>query len=214
MKRFLLFSSAVFLSFPADAQVPESGEINFEILRDGSSFGEHRVRFEEDGGQTRVLIDIEMVYRLGPIALFRYEHSNEEIWRGDKIISMTSQTNDDGDDYVVNAIWGDVLSVEVSKEGEESAFDAPVDLYTTSYWHPSTLKATQLLNTQKGIIEDVTVTSAGREELPTQNGVIEADKYLIDASLPLEVWYEAGTQIWSGLRFDVRGSTIEYRRID
>jgi len=214
MKKILLLSTVILASNPAHAVIPNDGDIRFEILRNGEPFGEHIVSFEKDGNQTRVSIDIEMKYMLGPIALFRYEHRNEEIWQGDRLISMISQTYDDGDDYQVNARWANVLKADVNTDGAVSSFEAPSNLYTTSYWNPKMLKASQLLNSQKGIIEDVSVSKAGVEDIETAQGLVKAQRYKIDASLPLDVWYDAKTNEWVGLDFEVRGSQISYRRID
>ena len=208
-KLFFVSLALVAAPGPAHAVIPDTGEIVFEILRNGSSFGEHRVEFQERGGQMLVQIDIEMKYALGPIALFRYEHSNEEVWKGNKILSLSSQTYDDGDDYSVQASWGRTLNVETNGE----RYEAPAKLYTTSYWNPVTLKSDQLLNTQKGRVEDVKVTYQGREVFETANETLQADRYSVLSKVPLDVWYDAETRQWVGLKFAVRGSEIEYKRI-
>ena len=122
---------------------------------------------------------------------------------------MKSKTNDDGKAYAVDASWG--KGVEVEANGER--FEAPESLYTTSYWNPVTLKSDKLLNTQKGEVEDVRIQYVGQERFQTASETIDADHYKISASLPLEVWYDAKTKQWVGLKFAVRGSEIEYKRL-
>ena len=201
-------AGAIFVS-PAFAVIPDTGKIEFQILRDGKPFWQHIVSFEEQGDLTRVLVDIEMKYDLGPVTLFRYEHSNEELWKGDKVVSLSSQTNDDGDDYAVNAEWGNILKVDAN--GEQ--YEAPADVFTTSYWNPVTLRTDKLLNTQKGKIEEIDVRLVGQEEFVTETDVLRADHYKIQASVPLDVWYDSKTNQWVGLKFTVRGSEIEYKRL-
>lgn len=213
MKKILLLSSAIVLSQPAYAVIPESNQIVFDIYRNGEPFGQHVVKFKKEGDKTRVLIDIGMKYDLGPITVFRYEHRNEELWQGDKILSMKSTTYDDGDDYAVDATWGDVVKVDVTKDEKESAYEASPALYTTSYWNKVSLKADDLLNSQKGQIEDVEVTNLGRVDFATEHEKLKADHYKVEASVPLVLWYDAKTNQWVGLRFKVRGSDIEYRRV-
>ncbi|MEM7651448.1 MAG: DUF6134 family protein [Pseudomonadota bacterium] len=193
----------------AQAVIPDSKEIVFQILRNGSDFGEHRVAFDKQGDKTNVQIDINMKYALGPVALFRYEHSNEEQWKGDTILSMDSQTYDDGDDYNVNASWGNALTVQVNGE----SFETSPQFYSTSYWNPVTLEADKLLNTQKGQVEDIEVTYVGREDFTTGVETLQADRYQIESKVPIEVWYDAKTRQWVGLAFNVRGSEIEYKRL-
>lgn len=209
MKQILLFFLVFLFVKPVHAVIPDNGEIVFEIFRNGESFGMHRLQFEENGNQTRVLINIEMAYKIGPIALFRYTHSNEEIWQGNKIISMTSQTYDDGKDYTVNAVWGDVLQVAVN----DQTFEAPSQILTTSYWNPVTINSKRLLNTQKGVIQDIDVNYAGEVQIDGPQGPVAADHYKVMAKFPIDVWYDAKSREWVGLKFTVRGSEIEYRRI-
>ena len=200
--------SALVIPHAAQAVIPDTQEIVFDIYRNGSLFGEHRVAFDREGERTFVDIDINMKYALGPVTLFRYEHQNKEVWSGDEILSMDSQTNDDGTAYNVDAQWGKELDVEVNGE----AYEAPPSIYSTSYWNPVALKSGQLLNSQKGQIEDVNVTYVGQDTIQTENESVKADHYKIDASVPLEVWYDTETKQWVGLKFSVRGSEIEYKR--
>ncbi len=209
MLKSLIFTAALTSPLGAGAVIPESGRIEFQILRDGKPFGKHVVSFKDDKDLTRVYVDIDMEYKLGPVRLFHYEHRNEEIWKGNAPVSLRSRTDDDGDDYEVSASWGDVLEVEANGKN----FEASPALYTTSYWNPVTLKSDKILNTQKGIVEDITVDYKGTEEFRIQEDVLRAEHYVVEAKFPIDVWYDSKTQQWVGLKFQVRGSEIEYKRI-
>ena len=199
------------LSPTANAYIPQDGELIFNILRNGNNFGQHRLFFEkEQDGTTFVDVEIEMKFSLGPINLFRYEHRNSEMWQGDKIVALDSETYDDGDQYQVQAEW--------NKEGvdiiaQQNQYNAPASIYSTNYWNPVILKADQLLNSQKGILEDINVTSLGTELFNVQGQDIEARKYQIEASIPIDIWYDLKTDQWVGLAFQVRGSDIRYERL-
>lgn len=212
--------SGLVLAPPARAQMPDDDKITFRILRDGQPFGMHKLAFSENQqGQTVVDITIDMSFSIGPVTLFRYHHENQEIWDGDKIISMTSETNDDGKLYDVSAIWDkDKLSVDAKKvkKGTETNddYDAAPDIYTTSYWNSVTLKGTQILNTQKGKIEDISVTDKGIEDIETASGMIPARRYDIEARVPITIWYDTANNKWAGLKFNVRNSEITYKRLD
>jgi len=216
MKRILLISAAVFFAFPAHAVIPNSNEIVFDVVRNGAPFGQHRIAFDQKGDETHVQIDIKMQYELGPVTLFRYTHSNSEVWRGDEIVSMRSQTNDDGDEYAVSAEWAaDAVKVFAQGNGKDAQlFEAPTGIYSTSYWNPVALQSAQLLNTQKGRIEDVTVTYAGQENIIAGGQQVVADRYKVDTVLPLDVLYDSESKQWVGLDFKVRGSEITYRRVN
>lgn len=207
MRQYAFILSTLVVSSPAYAVIPQQGELVFDIYRNGKPFGTHSLSFTEEAGQTRVQIDINMEYALGPIPLFSYEHSNVEVWKGDQILSMNSETDDDGKAYKIDAEWGDQLSV--SANGEDFTAEP---IYTTSYWNPVAMKSDQLLNTQKGEVEDITVDFKGVEDFKVGDDALKAKRYSVDASVPIEIWYDQATEQWVGLEFKIRGSNFEYRR--
>ncbi len=207
-KSHSLFVCTLLLSTPAQAVVPQQGELVFDIYRNGKPFGTHTLVFDENGTGTEVQIDINMQYKLGPITLFRYDHSNIEIWDGDRIVSMKSETDDDGKQYDIDAEWGEQLSVDANGETFTAA-----PMYTTSYWNPIALEGDKLLNTQKGEVEDITVDYKGVEKFDVLGTTVQAKHYSVDASVPIEIWYDEETNQWVGLKFNIRGSDFEYRRM-
>ncbi len=207
-----LFLVLILMIPPAEAKVPDSGQIAFDIYRNGSKFGSHVINFADRPDGTReVTITIEMKYCAGPVCFFRYEHENREIWKGDQLLSVESTTYDDGDDYYLKADWRP-QAVDISINGMVS--EASRSIYSTSYWNKTALEADQLLNTQKGTVEDVTVTPVGTKVLDKAFGSVTATGYQVQASVPLTVWYDAATQEWVGLEFNARGSEISYKRVN
>jgi hypothetical protein len=214
MKKFVfILSGLLFFIMPlrADATVPENGKIVFEILRGGQSFGMHSLQFTElTDGKTQVDIDINMRFAIGPLTLFRYQHNNTEIWDDDRILSVSSTTNDDGDDYSLEAVWDENI---LRAATAEQTFEAPKNIYSTSYWNKIALNGTQLLNTQKGTIEDIKVTKAGQADLFFDWGTVRADIYDIDTVVPIRAYYDSITKEWVSLSFTARGSEVTYRRL-
>lgn len=196
----------------AQAFVPKDGLIEFQILRNGDAFGTHTLSFSKDGLDRIVDINIAMAATIGPITLFRYTHENREIWRGDTPISLVSKTNDDGDDYSVDVQW---LDSNVVASVNNAKFEAPGPLLPTSYWNPIFLKTkSDLLNTQKGRIEPMIIEKVGIDDINVGGEMRKADHYKIKATLNLDIWYDQETQEWVGLKFKVRGSDLEYKRLD
>lgn len=202
----------LFQASEAHAVIPQDGLITFQILRNGDPFGMHTLNFSKDGKNTVVDIDIAMKAGVGPITLFRYEHTNREVWHGDNPVSLASTTHDDGDDYIVKAEWTPLtMTVTVNNK----PFEAPAPLLPTSYWNPVFLQTqNDLLNTQKGRIEPIKVQKIGVEEIEVGGEIRKADHYKIKATLNLDIWYDQKTRQWVGLKFKVRGSDLEYRRLD
>ncbi len=186
--------------------------IEFEILRGGKPFGTHKIQFSQGKNDTLVAkIDINMNYSLGPVTLFTYSHSNKEVWKGNRLVSVNSTTNDDGDKFLVEATW-DRERLEVRTK--DKLYDAQASVLSTSYWNKKMLDSKKLLNTQYGTIEDISVRSDGMGTMMVAGEKRNVRKYLVNASVPVTVYYDAKTNEWVGLEFTARGSPVTYRRLN
>lgn len=194
---------------PAFAVVPESKALKFQVLRDGREIGTHTLRFEEKGDALHVHVNIELEVRIAFVPVYSYSHRNHEVWRDGRLVSLSSETNDDGTRYRVEAeATEDGLQVESSEEGP---FTAPADILTTSYWNPDAMKRDQLLDTQFGRIVDLEIEEGGRDSLETLDGSVQAMRYSVSGDLEMDIWYDAEGQ-WSGLEFQARGEPVRYFR--
>jgi len=213
--RFILPVLILLIAGPAMAAdpIPADKEIRFKILRDGGDFGTHNLKFSQNGdGNTIVDIAINMSAGLGPFTFFEYEHKNQEVWDGDQILSLNSKTNDNGEAYFVKADW---LEDAVKVNYQDGRYEAPADTtYSTSYWHPVMLKAGQLVNSQKGRLEEISVEAKGTETVNIKGQRRTAYKYVIQANVPITIWYDQKTGQWIGLDFEIRGNRLTYQRLN
>ncbi|MBN8521147.1 MAG: hypothetical protein J0L77_04520 [Alphaproteobacteria bacterium] len=219
MKIFLVFCLVIALSpFSAMASspasgVPSDGKISFDIFRSGKKLGTHSVAFNQEADTTRVKIKINMAYQLGPVTLFRYAHTNTEIWRHNKPVSLKSETNDDGTPHFVEAAWqASTLKVKTDTQ----SFDTPSSVLATSYWNKDMLRAKKLLNSQTGELMPIRTEYKGRATMAIAGQTRDVDSYILNkkGEDPIEVWYDTQTREWVGLKFTARGAKIEYRRTD
>jgi hypothetical protein len=205
----LLWGGAALAETPIG--VPKDNKIEFEILRNGKNFGSHELKFTRQGPAMVVDIAINMKYTAGPLTLFRYEHSNQERWLGNRLLGIKTKTNDDGENYLVEATW-DRERIEVRTK--DKLYDAPAGVLSTSYWNKSMLKRDKVLNTQYGKIEPIKVTYKGQTKINVAGEQRLTDAYIVQADIPIEVWYDTKTKQWVGLKFTARGAPIEYRRLN
>ena len=71
---------------------------------------------------------------------------------------------------------------------------------TFAYWNPRILEAKQLLNSQTGRFEPVTVERQAEEPLSVRGRIEPAIKYLLSGEkLKIELWYSRDMQ-WLGLQ--------------
>lgn len=202
-----LASNLARASAAAGALPPEPAEIAFEVLRNGTPFGTHTIRLEPKGDELHVFVDIELVAKAAFIPVYRYEHRNHEIWRGGRLVSLESKTNDNGTDYRVTAKAEDgALQVD----GAEGRLTFPADTVPSSYWNPATLDAKQLLDTQRGRKLGVAVKRTGEQMVPFAGRETEAGQYAMTGDLKLDLWYSPA-DILAKIAFNVRDQDISYR---
>jgi hypothetical protein len=67
----------------------------------------------------------------------------------------------------------------------------------------------KLLSTEDGEILNVKVVNKGRETIKAGNKTIEANRYLMDSALDVDLWYDDDGR-WVKLAFEARGQQIEY----
>ncbi|HIP77236.1 MAG TPA: hypothetical protein EYH07_02050 [Kiloniellaceae bacterium] len=188
------------------AQTLAGETLAFKVMRDGAQIGHHKIRLEEIGDELHVEVDIELEVSLAFITLFRYEHTNKEVWRDGRLVSLETRTNDDGSEYWVSAR----SSAEgLVVEGSGGSFVAPAEILPTSYWNPATVEQDVLLDTQRGRLLEVSSKAKGAETIQTPERTVDARRFKLDGDLKADLWYAPDGE-WMKIAFDVRGSTIDY----
>lgn len=205
--------AATFLSMVAgtQAQADSAGleardNLSFRVLRDGAPIGHHKIAFEQIGDELHVDVDVELEINLAFITLFRYEHRAKEVWRGGRLISLDTSTNDDGEKYTVSARSTDEGLIV---EGADGRFIAPANILPTTYWHPDTVDQNLLLDTQHGRLLSVSATPKGVDVINAAQEQLPAQRFTLDGDLDVDLWYDP-TGDWMKIAFSVRGSEIDY----
>ncbi|WP_144182919.1 DUF6134 family protein [Elioraea rosea] len=191
------------------AAVPSGNRIAFDVFRNDSPIGTHVLNFARDGGDVRVSIAIDFAVRFLGITAFRYVHRNAELWRGDRLMSIESTTDNNGTPLAVKAVAdGRGIAVEGTQSG---AYVAPREAISTSYWHAAFLRE-QKIDTQGGKLLATTIERLGEEEVPVAGRPTQTTRWRISGDLSLDIWYDrAGS--WCALRFTRSdGSVISYTR--
>lgn len=198
----LLAAAAVFglAAFNAPLTVPvepPAGDIVFDVYRNGSEFGVHRVRFEDRGeGEFLVDVNIEFDVQLGPINLFRYRHQSSEVWSDGELEAVAGATLKDGE-------W-----TRFTHENG-SADAALLALPPSSHWRGYAPETGLVLSTETGEPMAVEVVDLGPDTVQTANGPVEARRLRITGTLSMDLWYDDEGR-WVGCEFEARGHSIRY----
>ncbi|MEX1252162.1 MAG: DUF6134 family protein [Hyphomonas sp.] len=187
---------------------PEAGDvIRFNVLREGKPFGSHAVTFEKAADGTLVAnTKVSLKAGLGPVTVFRYQLDATEKWLNGKLVEVSGKLNDDGKKATLSARRkGEALNVD------STVFNgvAPAGTVPASHWNYAQTQTTKLISTGNGEILNVKVVNKGRETIKAGNRSIEANRYLLDSALDVDLWYDDEGR-WVKLAFEARGQQIEY----
>ena len=196
----------------ASILAPPGNRLAFAVLREGKDIGTHVLTFIRTGDVWTIQVAIDLLIKLGPVPLFRYQHRATEIWNGASFASIEAQTNDDGARTTLRAQRGpDAVLVDSSQQGK---YEAPANALPSTHWNRRMLDG-PFINTQTGQLMKSAVSSRGAGVVETASGRnVSVRRYEIAGPPVLETWYDERLT-WAGLQFKARdGSQIIYKRQD
>ncbi|MGI9421105.1 MAG: DUF6134 family protein [Geminicoccaceae bacterium] len=178
----------------------------FTAYRNGSRLGFHRIDFVEDEGRLSVDIEIAFDVKLAFIPLYRYRHRNREIWEGSQLVSMSTETDDNGTAFKVDVTRS---SNRLLVQGADGRLELPGETLTTSYWNEAAMASGEWLDTQAGRLVRSEVTKKPAEVVQVEDSKVEATPYDLAGDITCTLWY--ADRRWVKLRFvGEDGSVIDY----
>jgi hypothetical protein len=208
-RRRLITGGAALTVVPA-AVMAMPAELRFEVMRNGNKIGQHVITFHQTGDTLLATVAVEIVVRLGPIALFRYTHSVRESWSSGTFGTLDSETNDDGKPFHVHAARS-AGGVVVESSAIPRAILAAQTIPLT-HWNVLCMER-PLFNPQDGVPVASRVIAHGEEMVVLASGtMVSAARFSLAGSVNLDDWYDAA-RLWTALRTTgTDGSRIEYHR--
>ena len=171
------------------------GTYIYAVSRDGTPIGQLRLEFVNDGEKLRVISHTELDVSLLGLSVYSITQQVEEVRSGGKIMSLTSEADDDGTDRKVTlSLQGDLL------KGDYNGNDREIDprLITSLFWKKPPMGETQLIDALRGKVRDVNVKDLGAETLTLPVGRIEARHYQLTGEWKRELWYDANGILVAG----------------
>ena len=196
MKKFYILLVIIFLF--GGPLLSKPSDINFNVYRNDSKIGYHKLTFSKSGLELNVLIEIEFFVKFLGINFYSYKHINREKWKNNRVISIESSTNINGKD----------LNCKVD--------DPESSVIPSSYWNYLLVKnqnVKQMLNTQDCSIIDIQIRKVGREKI--YNKFLVADHFKITGKeitgeiVDIDIWYNLKKE-WVKMIFKKDDSKIEY----
>ena len=204
-RRGILLMLLMIVFGAAAAAEPARIDLAFDVLRKDSPMGSHTISVRRDGANIIAEIAIDLKIKFAFVTLFEYAHRNREVWRDNRLVSIDTTTNNDGKLFRITG-RADAEGFRVTDgDGIERVFEPGV--LPTSYWHPRTPEATQLLNTQTGELAQVSITPASADP-----ATAPGRQYVVSGDLDLNLWYLDGCLQKLNFRAPSDNSLIDYRR--
>lgn len=193
---------------PARLLADGTAERRFQVLRGRDDIGTKTVRVRGEGDSAEVEIEIALAVKILGITAYRYELSSREVWEDGRLVSLDSETNDDGDPYTARVRRrGDALVSDGTWKGE-----IPGDAGTTTYWSKAFLSRPVWISTQSGQPLDVTVARDGEERIPGPSGDLLCERWQVTGDLPVTLFYDTRGE-WMGNAFDASGTLARFRTV-
>ena len=166
---------------------PPQGRFIYTITRDGDPIGTQKLDFLHDGDNgLTVITDVSIDVRMLGLSFYKFTQHIEETWQDGVLLSMTSDTLDDGEERKVDLRRkGDRLQGKFNAKTR----DVPGNLIPSTLWHPDAINQHTVLDTVRARQHQVTVADKGEVALVLPVGQIEARHFSFTGELNRDVWY-------------------------
>jgi len=209
-RRALLALGLATFAAPALAAPPRAGRLAFAVFRNGVEVGRHRMTFQGPADAPRVLTEVEMLVKLGPVPVFRYRHTADERWADGRFASLETRTDANGK---VRRVAARRTPGGVVIEAGKSRIVAPAAAAPLTHWNAEILSG-PLFNPQEGKLLRISAARRGPDTIRTAEGdSLRATRWSLRGEAEIDNWYdEAGA--WAALSGKLPdGSRMEYRRL-
>lgn len=182
-----VFAFAIIASWQAQAA---SKTLDFTVLRDGKDIGTHSYTISEQGDKILVEVNTDIQVKVLFVTAYKFLHASKEVWRGGKLVSLTSTTDDDGTQKAlqVTANAGK-LDVDSIVNNQDRRQNADIDTQPASLWNPSIVSQHKILNTLDGALMKINVSDFGSEVVEAAGKQISAHHYAVSGQLTRDLWF-------------------------
>lgn len=202
------------LSFPQCTDIglssnfTEMEPLEFDVLRKGKKIGTHEIKFNKSDEGLKVRARTKMKVKLLFVTVFKYEYVSEELWCGNRLLTVKTSVNDNGKKSMTQlAAKGEGFLVQTDEEFRELS----TQFYPTNHWNSDVVEASTSYNTITGKLNPISYTPTRETEMQTALGPKAVIEYAVEGEFSLRSFYDRAGN-WSGMAFEHQdGSPIEFR---
>lgn len=213
---------AVGSQFPVAAALPAGGKVPvppkptyyaFKVLWKGEEIGSHLTSIVPSPNNRDMMVTtkVEMKVGIAFVTVFRFEHDSTEVWRDGRLSSLSSRTNDDGDDLRLD---GEATSKGFEASGSGGPFVAASDILTTNcMWLPQLVREEKLIDAQNAVVVGLFSERLGEERMAVRGNERWAERHsILTPFVACNLWYDDEGN-WVRARIEVKGETLDYNLV-
>ena len=107
-------------------------DIHFNVYRNGSKIGYHKIEFEKESIHVKPKVEIKFEVTFLGFTVYDYFHQNNESWLDNKLIQLNTKTDKNGEELFCKALRNNNF---FSLEGTHNIEDVYTQILPTSYWN-------------------------------------------------------------------------------
>jgi hypothetical protein len=187
----------------------------FDVFLDDRPIGTHKFFISAQPQGYKVISEAEFDVSFLMIPVYSYHHRSEEHWVNGCLNSLTSRTNDDGEQLTVELHKQQQQYELTTAQGEQILQGC---LRSFSYWDLQLLNAGTLLNAQNGELVSVDLSPLGEDRLKIDDRTIASRHYRLagqnaqGSPINIQLWYSVQGE-WLALKSITEdGYQLRYQR--
>jgi hypothetical protein len=181
----------------------------FSVLYKGNRIGTHAVSYSSATGEMLVETEIHIEAKLAFFPAYAFSHRSEEAWRAGRLMSLISETVEQGELLRVEGMATPQGFCVQSKGGPLVASDTT--LTSDDLWTPAMLEQAKVVDAQRGDIIRVNARKVADEPLVIARGRVQATRYeFITPYYAGSIWYDQAN-LWVHGEFERDGSKVQYQ---
>ena len=200
------------MGFFAESKNINLDDIHFNVYRNGSKIGYHKINFNNYDNSTNLAVEIKFEVTFLGFTVYDYFHQNNENWINNSLVQLITKTDKNGEDLFCNAVK---VGNGISLDGTNNKVNVNNSILPTSYWNYTLVEDKnnkRVLNTQDCSFIDFKIDYLGEENIYNNKMLAEhfklTGKEFTGDDVNIDIWYKNSQ--WVKMIFYKDGSEIEY----
>ena len=184
-------------------------DIHLNVYRKGSLIGTHVIRFSQAGGTLKVTSQIDLRVKIAFITVFSYQQTANDDWENGVLVRTRIQTNDDGNETLVQA---EARDGQLAVQGPSGSATTPLGAMTDiSFWNQAITKGSALVDSQTAELIKFQVEDGAKERIMVRGQSVEAQRFTMTGTKGRSgsVWYDDAGSLVKAI-VTTRGETLAY----